>query len=217
MADGHKPHKHRRIPDFRQTQFLKQASGTLGSGDLRNAVKLPQGEDLNEWLAMNVVDFFNQVTMLYGTITENCTDETCPSMTAGKVEYTWTDRDTSIQCTAPVYIDYLFSSVQDEIDDENVFPSQIGKTFPSHFPKTVQTIVRRLFRVYAHVYHEHLELIENLKSIEHLNTSFKHFMLFVQEFKLMDTQDLEPLSLLIQELVPSMFSMNHNGTSPILS
>lgn len=142
MADGHKSHRHRRILDIRQAEFLKQASGTLGSGDLRNAVKLPQGEDLNEWLAMNgwffphyvylyilfsVVDFFNQVTMLYGTITDKCTDESCPSMTAGKMEYTWTERDRSVKCTAPVYIDYLFSSVQDEIDDENIFPSQIGR------------------------------------------------------------------------------------------
>lgn len=66
--------------------------------------------------------------MLYGTITDSCTDESCPSMTAGpKMEYTWTTDDSAVSCTAPVYIDYLFSSVQDEIDDENVFPSQIGK------------------------------------------------------------------------------------------
>lgn len=152
--------------------------------------------------------------MLFGTITDNCTDETCPSMTAGpKMEYTWTTDDSVVPCTAPVYIDYLFSSVQDEIDDENIFPSQIGKPFPLNFTKTVQTIVRRLFRVYAHVYHEHFDLIQNLKSTEHLNTSFKHFMLFIQEFKLMDLQDLEPLQPLIAELVPSIFSVNGNLTS----
>jgi hypothetical protein len=33
---------------------LKQfAEATLGSGSLRKAVKLPEGEDLNEWLAVN--------------------------------------------------------------------------------------------------------------------------------------------------------------------
>lgn len=74
-----------------------------------------------------MVDFFNQVTMLYGTITDKCTGDSCPSMTAGKMEYTWTTQDMSVKCTAPVYIDYLFSSVQDEMDDENIFPSQIGE------------------------------------------------------------------------------------------
>ena len=34
---------------------------TLGSGDIRTAVALPRGEDMNEWLAVNTVDFFNEV------------------------------------------------------------------------------------------------------------------------------------------------------------
>ena len=32
---------------------------------------------------MNTVDFFNQINMLYGTITEFCTEESCPVMSAG--------------------------------------------------------------------------------------------------------------------------------------
>ena len=63
--------------------------GAQGSGNLRKAVQLPEGEDLNEWLAVHggwlvrvvgcgadgcaVVDFFNHLNMLYGTITEFCT------------------------------------------------------------------------------------------------------------------------------------------------
>ena len=33
----------------------------IGSGDLRQAVILPPGEDANEWIAVNTVDFFEQV------------------------------------------------------------------------------------------------------------------------------------------------------------
>lgn len=51
---------------------------TLGSGNLQLAVKLPEGEDQNEWIAVNTVDFFNQLNMLYGTLTEFCTREVCP-------------------------------------------------------------------------------------------------------------------------------------------
>ncbi|VDM17229.1 unnamed protein product [Wuchereria bancrofti] len=39
--------------DNKQNELLKYASATLGSGDLREAVKLPQGEDPNEWIAVN--------------------------------------------------------------------------------------------------------------------------------------------------------------------
>ena len=36
-----------------QYELKKYAEATLGSGNLRLAVKLPQGEDLCEWLAVN--------------------------------------------------------------------------------------------------------------------------------------------------------------------
>lgn len=39
---------------------LKQiARMTLGSGNLEIAVELPEGEDLNEWLAVNTIEFYN--------------------------------------------------------------------------------------------------------------------------------------------------------------
>jgi len=63
---------------------LKQiAQMTLGSGNILKAVQLPTGEDLNEWLAVNTIEFFNDVSVVYGTITEFCTRESCPTMTAG--------------------------------------------------------------------------------------------------------------------------------------
>lgn len=79
------------------------------------------------------VDFFNQINMLYGTITEFCTEESCPVMSAGpKYEYHWADGQTvkkPIKCSAPKYIDYLMTWVQDQLDDENIFPSKIGEKF----------------------------------------------------------------------------------------
>lgn len=32
---------------------------------------------------LTAVDFFNQINMLYGTITDFCTEESCPVMSAG--------------------------------------------------------------------------------------------------------------------------------------
>jgi hypothetical protein len=60
---------------------LKQhIDATLGSGNLREAVLLPPGEDLNEWLAVNTVDFYNAISMLYGTLAEYCIEANCPTM-----------------------------------------------------------------------------------------------------------------------------------------
>lgn len=43
-----------------------------------------------------------------------------------------------------------------------------------------KTILKRLFRVYAHIYHQHFDPVIQLQEEAHLNTSFKHFIFFVQ-------------------------------------
>jgi len=37
------------------------------------AVELPAGEDLNEWLAVNTIEFYNEINVLYGILMEFCT------------------------------------------------------------------------------------------------------------------------------------------------
>ncbi|KAF3429702.1 hypothetical protein E2986_11079 [Frieseomelitta varia] len=198
-----KPKKN--IPEgTHQYDLMKHAAATLGSGNLRLAVMLPEGEDLNEWVAVNTVDFFNQINMLFGTITEFCTEESCPIMSAGpKYEYHWADGHTvkkPIKCSAPKYIDYLMTWVQDQLDDETLFPSKIGVPFPKNFLSIAKTILKRLFRVYAHIYHQHFSEVVQLGEEAHLNTSFKHFIFFVQEFNLIERRELAPLQELIEKL-----------------
>jgi hypothetical protein len=67
-----------------QGQTLKQHIDiTLGQGNIKEAVLLPPGEDLNEWLAVNTVDYYNAISVLYGTLLEFCTARSCPMMSAG--------------------------------------------------------------------------------------------------------------------------------------
>lgn len=202
------PRRGARCDDLSEQQAV---SCTLGSGSLRQAVALPEGEDLNEWLAINTVDFFNQVSMLYGTVTDFCTERSCAVMSAGpRYEYRWADGravTTPVQCSAPRYIDYLMTWVQDQLDDERLFPSRVGVPFPENFESVAKTIVRRLFRVYAHIYHHHFAEVVRMGEEAHLNTSFKHFIFFVQEFGLIDRRELVPL----QELIEKLTSKDRDG------
>ena len=60
--------------------------------DLKQVVKKPECESFNDWLAVHVVDFFNRIQILYGTVCEVCTEESCPVMSGGpKYEYLWQD------------------------------------------------------------------------------------------------------------------------------
>ncbi|KAK7713864.1 Mitotic exit network component [Botryosphaeria dothidea] len=168
---------------------LKQfAEATLGSGSLRKAVQLPEGEDLGEWLAVNVVDFYNQINLIYGSITEFCSPQSCPEMKAtDEFEYLWQDSENYKKPTkmpAPEYIEHLMAWVQSNIDNESMFPSRIGVAFPKQFPALIRQLFKRLYRVYAHIYCHHYPVIIALGLEPHLNTSFKHYVLFVDEHQL---------------------------------
>lgn len=105
-----------------------------------------------------------------------------------------------------------------------------GAPFPANFQDVVKTIFKRLFRVYAHIYHSHFQKIVSLKEEAHLNTCFKHFVLFtwvsfiliwvvllvgqyrpvlygprytvvMQEFHLIDKGELAPLQDLVESIL----------------
>ena len=101
-----------------------------------------------------VVDFYNQINLLYGSITEFCSPQSCPEMKATdesvllhtnsklgilnhyrllircRFEYLWQDSENYKRPTkmpAPEYIEHLMAWVQGNIDNEQMFPSRIGK------------------------------------------------------------------------------------------
>jgi MOB kinase activator 1 len=145
-------------------QLKRHIEATLGQGgDILAAVRLPPGEDLREWLAVNMVDFYNAASVLYSTLAEFCTPAACEVMSAGgKFEYLWADGvrvKRPQRLSAPDYVGRLFDWVEAQIDDPAVFPAQFGAPFPPNFADVARTIARRLFRVYAHIYHSHFKQV----------------------------------------------------------
>ncbi|PVH17213.1 uncharacterized protein CXQ87_000095 [Candidozyma duobushaemuli] len=191
------------------------AEQTLGSDNaLIQAVKLPQDEDVNEWLAVHVVDFYNQINMLYGTITEFCSPKTCPRMIATEeYEYLWQETNSGSSSNVPPkkpislpacdYVENLMNWIQNFFDNDNIFPSKIGAPFPQQFPNLVKTIFKRLLRIYAHIYCHHFHEISELGLQSHLNTSLKHYVLFSREFDLISRRDYGPLEDLINTMLKS--------------
>lgn len=126
-------------------------------------------------------------------------------MSAGpKYEYRWADGikvKKPIEVSAPKYVDNLMNWIEAQLDDESIFPRKLGVPFPSNFQDVVKTIFKQLFRVYAHIYHSHFQKIVRLKEEAHLNTCFKHFVLFTSEFRLIDKGELAPLYDLVESIV----------------
>lgn len=191
-------------PGTRRFELHRQAQATLGAGRLTDAVKLPPGEDIFDWIAVNATDFFNEVSLLYGVLNDVCTPSCCPTMSAGpRFEYKWADGvriKKPMRCSAPKYIDYMLSWAQTTLDDETIFPIRVGEPFPPNIREVLCSIFKRLFRVYAHIYVLHFVSMQEMGAEPHLNTCFRHFILFVREFDLIAPQELAPLRDLIDKI-----------------
>uniref|UniRef100_A0A0R3W955 MOB kinase activator-like 3 n=1 Tax=Taenia asiatica TaxID=60517 RepID=A0A0R3W955_TAEAS len=176
----------------------KQAEASLNAGvDLREAVKKPPDEELNDWIAVHVVDFYNRINLIYGTICDRCTDETCPRMTGGKkFEYHWRDDNRYRKPTpmpAPLYISLLMDWIEEQINNPDIFPTSVDVPFPKNYLSVVKKIMSRLYRVFVHVYIHHFDRLVEISAEAHVNICYKHFYYFVTYFDLIDPKELAPL------------------------
>ena len=100
--------------------------------------------------------------MVFAVAADACTELSCPIMNAGpKIQYKWADgvMKQPTQVSAPKYVDLLMAWVQSQLDDQALFPTKPGDPFPDDFMPRARNVYRRLFRVYAHVFHQHYETI----------------------------------------------------------
>lgn len=183
----------------------KQANASLHAGiDLKHVVRLPPEEDLNDWIAVHVVDFFNRINLIYGTISDFCTEQGCPTMSGGpKYEYHWCDGvhfKKPTQLAAPVYISHLMEWIESQINNEDIFPVKVGVPFPKNYISIVKKMLTRLFRVFVHVYIHHFDKLVAIGAEAHVNTCYKHFYYFVTEFGLVEKKELEPLKEMTERI-----------------
>uniref|UniRef100_A0A4X1UF68 MOB kinase activator 2 n=1 Tax=Sus scrofa TaxID=9823 RepID=A0A4X1UF68_PIG len=172
---------------YLEPEYTKSRITDFGFKEL---VVLPREIDLNEWLASNTTTFFHHVNLQYSTISEFCTGEACQTMAVCNTQYYWYDeRGKKVKCTAPQYVDFVMSSVQKLVTDEDVFPTKYGREFPSSFESLVKKICKYLFHVLAHIYSSHFKETLALELHGHLNTLYVHFILFAREFNLLDPKE----------------------------
>ncbi|KAM6078294.1 MOB kinase activator 3C isoform 2-T8 [Theristicus caerulescens] len=126
-------------PGTQRFELYKKAQASLKSGlDLKAVVQLPPGESINDWIAVHVVDFFNRINLIYGTMSEYCTEKSCPIMSGGlKYEYRWQDDSKykkPTKLSAPQYMCMLMDWIEMLINNEDIFPTRIERNDRTHLP-----------------------------------------------------------------------------------
>lgn len=186
-----------------EPQYLSEQHyrASIVNRSFKRLVALPKFINLNEWLAATIFDIFNTVNIFWGAVAEFCTAKSCPSMSVGDVEFLWVDaQKKAVKLPAAQYVDYTLTQIQNQVEDESVFPSRHGTPYTKDMVLVCRQICKQLFRVLAHVYCAHFDEMAAAQVEAHLNTLFCHFLEFCFEFDLIDRKEVEPLHDLIAKL-----------------
>ena len=83
---------------------------------------------------------------------------------------------------------------------------------------TVRNILKRLLRVYAHIYYQHFQSLQSYDLNDQFEFSVTHFIYFVDQFKLVSAHDMRPLADLAVEKAPNLSSESRSSSSqPVTS
>lgn len=74
-------------------------------------------------------------------------------------------------------------------------------------------IFSRYFRVFAHIYHAHYQEMTSVEMDATLNTSFKHLVLFVTQFKLVSDDEMAPLRVLVDRILKKASAASSSSSS----
>jgi len=87
--------------------------------------------------------------------------------------------------------------VEAKLGNAEVFPVESGVEFPSECIPEIRIMLKRLFRVYAHIYHKHFNVVKEMDLTASLNSCFKHLVMFVVEFQLLYRDDVDSMKDLL--------------------
>ena len=170
---------------------------TLKISDLSLIVECPSDIDLNEWFAVHIVQFFNELSLLSAVIRKDnviCSEQSCPKMSVhSEYEYLWHSNEfiQPISVSAPKSIDFLLEWIDEIMDDTR--SESLSKSLASK-------ICRRIARVYGHFYFAHYQQVAALHLDTCLNTSFQYFLYFVKHHKLVKDKELYPMRRVVRQL-----------------
>jgi MOB kinase activator 1 len=187
--------------DKGRAELQRATLHTLGSGDLNGAVALPPGCSREEWVAVHVLDFYNELALFVGMVGAEGWARTARKGQGfpAAFEYRWPSGrpgEKPRQVSASQYVVKVMDWAGEEID---ALPSsQAG--FDAGFMPRARDLFKRLFRIYAIIFHAQYDVVERCEALPHLNTCFKHFCFFAFEFEMVEERELQALAQLTQKL-----------------
>ncbi|KAH8093559.1 hypothetical protein JL720_4697 [Aureococcus anophagefferens] len=182
-------------------------------------IAAPAGCDEDLWVDIHVVDFCNEVGVLWRKVDDRCAAKCGDApMRAGNRVYDWCDGEpVSARAFARAAQESdipnfkgsdlgrlrarTFEAAVEMTSDAAVFPPLEHAAYPAAFRPAAKALCGRLCAIYAHMYHRHFANFVETHSHVAVNAFFKRFVVFSLRHDLIGPADLEPVAELVQNLL----------------
>jgi len=148
----------------------------------------PSGLNFDLWVLIQVICFVKVFQVFYYlAIAEDCTSESCATLSAGhQYEYRWRDVETGdvVNIGATSYMHFLFEWTESISETQNL---------SNNVQSLSADVARRLFRVYAHIFHEHYNHICSLGLSSEFDARLIHLSHFLLKHRMITGKELLPM------------------------
>uniref|UniRef100_A0A8R1DGA1 Mps One Binder (Mats/MOB1) homolog n=1 Tax=Caenorhabditis japonica TaxID=281687 RepID=A0A8R1DGA1_CAEJA len=184
---------------------------SIDGNTVAKITSLPAGIERREWIAHNVLGLFEHVNALCGTLTEVCTQQTCPHMSfPGTSKAVYQDERGKRQVyPAMQYIDCVITQCETMSRQEEIFPTKYGNKFNENFEPSVKKILRHLLHCMGHMYLKHWDVLGALQLRPQCAMVFAHIGELGRIYGLLDAKEQEQVDALVIEVRPILPTFSH--------
>jgi len=154
---------------------------------VEDIVKLPNGQDKDVWILEHLRRFLLELNLMVVCLDADCNSTSCPKMCAtADWEFLCAAHAEPKKCSAIDYTVHTLTGFTALLNNPTHFPSRIKVP-----PKSVEifgSVVRRLYRVFAHGYYHHRPAFDKFEAETHLT---KRFIAFALKYDLMTKAQLK--------------------------
>jgi len=155
--------------------------------DVLAVIKLPHGQDKPVWILEHLRRFLMELNLMVVFLDDECTVDTCPKMCATQDwEFLCAAHPEPKKCSAIDYTIHTLTGFTALLNNPQHFPSRIK--VPPKSTDIFGSVVRRLYRVFAHAYYHHRELFDKFEAQTHLT---RRFIAFALKYDLMTKAQLK--------------------------
>ena len=150
------------------------------SANIDRIIERPAQIDINTWKYEHVRQFVLELNLLATSLKDICNKESCPSMKgSAESEFLCAAHKTATSCSAIDYMVHNLDQATSILLNIKNFQSRVSISET----RSLDTIVRRLYRLFAHTYHFHSEVFGEFEKDMHL---CERFTLFALKFGMID-------------------------------